>query len=370
MSVPFVDLTREYNEIADEVDDAINAVLESGRFIQAEQVEAFEREFAECIGTEHAMGVNSGSDALTLALQALGIGEGDEVITVSHTFISTANAILKNGARPVFVDVDEETLCMSPQAVSEAITPATKAIIPVHLYGHPVDMDPILELADEHGLAVVEDASQAHGAKYNGEQVGLLGDVGCFSLYPTKNLGAYGDAGVLVTDEQDIAETVRSLRDYGRVDKYRYTEVENHSRLDEIQAAVLRKKLNHLSEYNERRREAATAYKSQLTDTLAEPLACRDFAEAVYHLFVVRHPERESLRQHLDKTEIDTIVHYPIPVHQQPAYETHETRHDLSVTESAVEEIVSLPIHPWIRDDELSAVVDSISAFEATELDN
>ncbi len=364
MNVSFVDLTREYEQIESEIDGALEDVLHSGRFIQGDHVEAFEEEFAAFVDTEYGVGVNSGSDALTLALRALGVGPGDEVITVSHTFVSTANAAVKNNARPVFVDVDPKTLCMDVDALEDAVTEETAAIVPVHLYGQPVEMEPIVELAEEYGLAVVEDASQAHGATYDGKPVGSFGDVGCFSLYPTKNLGAYGDAGVLVTDDVDVAAELRSLRDYGRTDKYQYERVENHSRLDEMQAAILREKLRYLDEWNARRRTAASEYRDLLADTRAEPLGIQEGVEHVYHLFVVRHPDRDGLRRHLEANGIDAIIHYPIPVHEQPAYADHESRHDLAVTERATDQILSLPIHPWITNEELEAVTAAVQAFD------
>jgi len=250
MKVPFIDLNREYNTISDEIDEGIQGVLDSGQFVLGDQVTKFEHEFSEYLGVDQGVGVNSGSDALELALRALGVGPGDEVITVSHTFISSVNAIVKNGGRPVFVDVNSDTYCMDPAAVEEAVTENTVGILPVHLYGHPVDMGPITKIAEEHDLFVVEDASQAHGATYHGDPVGSLGDIGCFSLYPTKNLGAYGDGGIAVTDDGRLESKLRSLRDYGRTEKYRHDYAANHSRLDEIQAAILREKLQYLEEWN------------------------------------------------------------------------------------------------------------------------
>lgn len=364
MSVPFVDLTREYDELRDAIDGAVGKVLESGYFVGGDPVTDFESEFAEYVDADNGIGMNSGSDALTLAMQALDIGPGDEVILPSHTFVSSANAVVKNGGRPVFVDVDPETLLVDPDAVAEAITPETEAILPVHLYGQPVQMNPIVDLADDHDLAIVEDASQAHGATVDGEPVGAIGDIGCFSLYPTKNLGAYGDAGVVVTDDDALAEELYSLRDYGRSDKYQFEEIENHSRLDTIQAAILREKLAILDDLNARRREAAATYRDLLTETTATPVVVADGVTHVYHLFVVRHDRRDELREFLDDEGISTIIHYPIPVHEQPAYDDHDPRHDLSVTETATDEILSLPLHPWVTDEEIETVVDAIRKFE------
>lgn len=364
MTVPFIDLTREYDEFRDEMNSAINEVLKSGQFVGGGPVEEFESMFASYVGGEYGVGMNSGSDALTLSIQALDIGPGDEVILPSHTFVSSANAIVKNGSKPVFVDIDPKTLVLDPEAAAEAITPDTEAIMPVHLYGQPVPMDPIIDLADDHDLSIIEDASQAHGATVNDEPVGAIGDVGCFSLYPTKNLGAYGDAGIAVTDDDALAQELHSLRDYGRSDKYRFEAIENHSRLDTIQAAILQKKLSVLDELNARRREAAAMYRKLLSDTNAEPVGVDDRMTHVYHLFVIRHERRDKLREFLDREGISTIIHYPVPVHEQPAYDGYEPQHDLSVTETVTSEILSLPIHPWVTDNEIKAVVDAIQKFE------
>lgn len=366
MQVPFVDLTREYESIASDVDSAIDDVLESGHFILGDHVEAFEEEFAEYLGVSHGVGLNSGSDALVLALKALGIGDGDEVITVSQSFVSTANAIVENGARPVFVDVDSETYCMDPNHVEEAITQDTAAIIPVHLYGHPVNMDPIVGVADKHDLAIVEDASQAHGASYRGQQVGTFGDISCFSLYPVKNLGAYGDAGIAATNNDELAREMRSLGDYGRTDKYTHERIQMHSRLDELQAAVLRTKLERLDQWNERRRAAASKYRNLLSDTSIETQAVHADAEHVYHLFVVQHPARDRLQTHLEQNGIETVIHYPVPIHRQPAYEGHQARYGLDVTEQVSSEVLSLPLHPWIREEEVENVARHVKSFEET----
>jgi dTDP-4-amino-4,6-dideoxygalactose transaminase len=367
MDVPFVDLAREYESLSSQIDEAVSKVLQSGYFIDGDYVDRFESEFSTKVGAKYGVGLNSGSDALTLALQALGIGEGDEVITVSHTFISTVNAIIKNDATPVFVDINPETFVMDTEMVEAAITDATAAILPVHLYGHPVDMDPLLELAEKHDIAIVEDASQAHGATYKGQKVGSIGDIGCFSLYPTKNLGAYGDGGIAVTDDTDIESKIRSLHDYGRSEKYEFEHIENHSRLDELQAAILLKKLSSLNEWNCQRREMANKYTSEISATHADPQSVAPDVEHVFHLYVIQHPKRDQLQQFLESHGISTLIHYPIPVHQQPAYECHISQYDLSVTEKISNEILSLPIHPWLRDEELEATTSGIRDFDSNK---
>lgn len=363
MEIPFIDLTREYESLSQEIDEAIKRVLESGHFVDGDHVNQFESEFSTRVGAKYGIGLNSGSDALTLALRALDIGKGDEVITVSHTFVSTVNAIMKNNATPVLVDIDPETLVMDPESVEAAITEDTAAILPVHLYGHPVDMDPLVELAEKHSLAIVEDASQAHGATYKSQPVGSIGDIGCFSLYPTKNLGAYGDGGIAVTSDPDIKSSLRTLHDYGRSEKYEFERIENHSRLDEIQAAILLKKLPYLDEWNERRRKWATTYTHQLSDSDVEPQSVSPDVSHVFHLYTIRHSRRDGLQEFLESRGISTLVHYPIPVHQQPAYSAHKPRHNLTVTERACDEILSIPIHPWLRDEEFKKITSSIIEF-------
>jgi len=365
MEVPFVGLTQEYESLSQEIDEAIKEVLNSGYFVEGDHVNQFESEFSTKVGAKYGIGLNSGSDALTLALRALNIGEGDEVITVSHTFVSTVNAIVKNNATPVLVDIDPETLVMDPESVEEAITEDTAAILPVHLYGHPVDMDPLVELAEEHDLAIVEDASQAHGATYKNQPVGSIGDIGCFSLYPTKNLGAYGDGGIAVTNDPDIESNLRTLHDYGRSEKYEFERIENHSRLDELQAAILLKKLPYLNEWNERRRERAIWYTHELLDSEVETQSVSSDVSHVFHLFIIRYSKRDALQDFLESRGISTLVHYPIPVHKQPAYSAHKPRHNLPVTERIADEVLSLPIHPWLQDEEVQAVVSSIADFES-----
>ncbi|NJD98895.1 DegT/DnrJ/EryC1/StrS family aminotransferase [Thermococcus sp. LS1] len=354
--IPFVDLRREYQAIKDEIDQAIQRVLESGWFILGKELEAFEKEFAEYIGVKHVIGVNSGSDALYLAVKALGIGKGDEVITVSHTFISTVDAIARNGAKPVFVDIDPETYTMDVSQIEKAITERTKAIIPVHLYGHPADMDPIMEIAEKYELYVIEDASQAHGAEYKGRKVGSIGHIGCFSFYPTKNLGAYGDAGAVVTNDDELAEKLRMMRNYGSPKKYYHKFIGVNSRLDEIQAAVLRVKLRHLDEWNEKRRKIAKLYNELLEDSDVITPIEKEWAKHVYHLYVIRHRERDKLQKYLTEKGIKTQIHYPVPVHLQKAYLDLGIRVKLPVTERISREILSLPIFPYLTDAEIEKI--------------
>jgi dTDP-4-amino-4,6-dideoxygalactose transaminase len=344
--IPFIDLKREYTEISGEIREAMERVLKSGWFILGEEVRRFEEEFSTYIGTKYGIGVNSGSDALYLALQALGIGKGDEIITVSHTFVSTVDAIVRNGAKPVFVDIDADTYCIDVTKIEERITNKTRAILPVHLYGHPADMQPLMDIAQKHHLFVIEDACQAHGAEYMGHKIGSIGDIGCFSFYPIKNLGAYGDGGMVVTNNLALASRLRMLRNCGQSQKYYHDFVGVNSRLDEIQAAILRVKLRHLDEYNELLKDSG----------IALPLE-KEYAKHVYHLYVIRHKNRDKLQQKFLENGIQTIIHYPIPVHKQKAYSKLGPTH-LSVTESICNEILSLPIHPFFREDEIQAIVE------------
>lgn len=358
--VPFVKLDREYAEIREEVNVAIRDVLESGWYVLGEHVESFESSFAEYVAAEHGVGVNSGSDALYLALRALGVGAGDEVVTVSHTFVATADAIVRNGARPVFVDVDPETYTMDAAAVEDVITEDTAAILPVHLYGQPADLDPLLDLADAHDLAVVEDAAQAHGATYRGSPVGSLGDVGCFSFYPVKNLGAYGDGGMIVTDDETVATEVERLRELGSRRKYHHESVGVNSRLDELQAAILAVKLDHLAEWNDQRRTLASRYDA-LLDLVETPVE-RERTEHVYHLYVIRTENREGLQEYLADHGVDTLVHYPIPVHRQDAYAEYRGLR-LPVTVSVSDEILSLPISPWHTREDIERVASLVETY-------
>ena len=351
--INFADLKKEYNEISSEITAAVDKVLKSGFFILGEELTNFEEEFSSYTETKYAVGVNSGSDALFLAIKALEIGEGDEIITTSHTFISTVDSIVRNCAIPVFVDIDLDTYCIDVAKIEEKITQKTKAILPVHLYGHPTDMNPIMEIAKRYNLFVIEDACQAHGAKYDSKKVGSIGDLGCFSFYPTKNLGAYGDGGMVVTNNEELAERLGKLRNYGQPQKYFHDFVGVNSRLDEIQAAVLRIKLKHLDEWNHRRRKLAELYNELLGDSGILLPVEKEYAEHVYHLYVIRTEERDRLLQQLSKNKIQTQIHYPIAVHQQKAYRDFGYNINLPVTEKTCCEIISLPMHPWLSSDDV-----------------
>jgi dTDP-4-amino-4,6-dideoxygalactose transaminase len=358
--ITFVDLKGEYEEISQEIAQAIQRVLKSAAFVLGVEVERFEEEFSTYVGTKYGIGVNSGSDALLLGLKALGIGEGDEVITVSHTFISTADAIVRNGAKPVFVDIQPDTYCIDASRIEERITTKTKAILPVHLYGHPADMEPVMQLARKHRLFVVEDACQAHGAEYRGTKVGGIGDLGCFSFYPSKNLGAYGDGGMIVTNDEALARKLRMLRNCGQPQKYHHDVVGLNSRLDGIQAAILCVKLRHLDALNQRKRRVANLYDELLgSSSVVKPVE-KDYAKHVYHLYVIRCKGRDKLQQYLSANEVQTLMHYPIPVHRQKAYAGLAGDTNVPVTERICHDILSLPMHPLLSEDEVRTVADCI----------
>lgn len=367
MTIPFVDLKRQYQTIAAEVNEAIQRVMANAEFILGDELGRFEDEFADYCGVPYAVGVDSGLSALELALRAYGIGAGDEVITVSHTFVASVSAIAVTGAQPVLVDIDPETYNMNPVYLEAAITPRTKAIMPVHLYGQPADMTAINTVARNHRLVVIEDACQAHGAFYKGKRAGALAEAGCFSFYPSKNLGAYGDGGMFVTRDAVIAERVRMLRNYGQREKYEHVFVAYNRRLDNLQAAVLRVKLRHLDDWNAARQRAAQQYDEWLSD--AGDLECpRTAADRthVYHLYVILHPQRDALMDHLRAHGIATGLHYPIPVHQQPCYEQLGARHvRLPITESVASRLLSLPIYAEIQAEQIEHICQSIRQFEA-----
>jgi dTDP-4-amino-4,6-dideoxygalactose transaminase len=347
-----------------ELDEAVDRVLGSGWFILGPEVEAFERELASALGARDAVAVGNGTDALFLSLRALGVGPGDEVVTSPVSAAFTALAVLQAGARPVFVDVDPATLNVDAGMVEPALTPRTKAIVPVHLYGHPADMDPILALARERGLAVLEDACQAHGALYRGRPVGTLAGergIGALSFYPTKNLGALGDGGAILVNDPALAARLRQLRNGGQSEKYRHELPGVNSRLDEIQAAILRVGLRHLPAWNERRRALAELYVRGLEGSGVEPLREQPYARAVHHLLVVRHPRRDALAAALRVRGVGTLVHYPIPLHLQPVFASLGGRPgDLPVAEKAAGEILSLPLFPELRDEQVLSVVEAV----------
>ena len=358
MRVPFVDLRAQYAMIKADVDAAMSSVLRDSAFIGGPCVPAFEHAFAEYCGVSHVIGTSNGTDALRLALAALGVGPGDEVITVPNTFIATAEAVSMLGAGVRFVDVDEKTLTMDAAQLEAAITHRTRVIIPVHLYGHPTDMDPILAIARSHGLKVVADAAQAHGAIYRGRSIATLGDVACFSFYPSKNLGAYGDAGAVATNDSELAGRMASLRDHGRSEKYLH-ETEGYScRMDGLQAAVLSAKLRYLPGWTEQRRRHAARYTALLIDLpgVRTPTEAPDCV-AVYHLYVLQLSARDAVRADLKARGIETGVHYPVPLHRQPAYERLKLPEgSFPVAEAQSRSVVSLPLFAELTDEQLEFV--------------
>jgi dTDP-4-amino-4,6-dideoxygalactose transaminase len=355
-------LKLQFNEIGKEIQEAVTSVLQNGWYILGEELERFEEAFSCYIGTRYSIGVNSGSDALFLAVKALGIGDGDEVLTVSHTFISTVDSIVRNHAKPVFIDIDPNTFCMDPEQIESKITPKTRAIIPVHLYGHPADMTPILDIANKYNLFVIEDASQAHGALYKDKRVGSIGNMGCFSFYPAKNLGAYGDGGMVVTDDPALAEQLRKLRNYGQSKKYEHDFVGVNSRLDDLQAAVLRVKLKYLDTWNQKRRKIAAQYDHYLDNSLMIKPVEKEYAEHVYHQYVIRCKQRNNLQQHLLQHQVPAQIHYPIPVHKQLAYQDTGAHVHLPVTEKVCHEILSLPMHPWLMEKDVQVIVNAVNS--------
>lgn len=358
--VPLVDLKKEYRELNDELEPAIKRVLDRGIFVCGEELSSFEENFAKYIGTRYAVGVNSGSDAVLLALKSLGIGKGDEVITVSHTFISTVDAIVRLRAKPVFVDVCDDTYCINPELIEPKINKRTRAILPVHLYGHPADMKHLQEIAEDRDLFLIEDACQAHGAEFMGKKVGGFGDLSCFSFYPTKNLGAYGDGGMIVTNSEKIFNKLIKLRNYGQSQKYVHDFVGINSRLDEIQAAILDVKLKYLDIFNERRRNNAHTYNMLLRDLdLMLPVE-RTYARHVFHLYIIRHSKRDRLQEDLTNKGIQTQIYYPVPVHRQKPYLERGYSTRLPVTEQLCDEVLALPMHPWLNREDIFAVVESI----------
>jgi len=359
--IPFVDLKAQYRSIKPEVTAAIAGVLESCEFTLGSEVAAFEKEFAAYCRGEHGVGVNSGTSALHLALLAAGVGPGDEVITVPFTFLATVSAIDYTGARPVFVDVDPRTLTMDPAALEAAITPRTRAVIPVHLYGRPADMDPIVAIARRHGLVVIEDAAQAHGADYKGRRVGTLGDMACFSFYPGKNLGAYGEGGLVVTDSPEYTRTLRMLRDWGAEKKYEHVLKGYNYRMEGIQGAVLRVKLRHLDDWTEARRAAAARYDELLVDSGVETPPPAPDARHVYHIYAVRTASRQAWQDALKEQGIQTGVHYPVPVHLQPAFADLGYRAgQFPASERAAKEVLSLPMFPELTTAQCEAVCGAV----------
>lgn len=355
--IPFLDLKAQYESIKEEVLSAVSATLASTQFVLGKEVAAFEEEFAAYSGGKFGIGVNSGTSALHLALLAAGVKPGDEVITISCTFVATVAAIDYAGARPVFVDVDPWTLNMDATQVEAAITERTRAIMPVHLHGQSADLDPILEIARRHKLVVIEDAAQAHAAEYKGRRVGSIGDLGCFSFYPGKNLGAYGEGGMVVTNNEEFAHTIRMLRDWGQEHKYQHVLKGFNYRMEGVQGAILRVKLRHLDAWTEARRRHAAAYNALLADVDAQKPVEMPYAKHVYHVYAIRTPKRDVLQASLQSQGIQTGIHYPIPVHLQKAYaDFGYGAGDLPVTEQASNELLSLPMFAELQTPQIEAV--------------
>lgn len=363
--IPFLDLQAQYRSVQPEIEEAVLKVLRSGHYVLGEAVEHFEKAFAAYCGTRHAVALNTGTSALHLALLAAGIGPGDEVITVPMTFVATVAAIVYAGATPVFVDVDPVTWCMDPTKVEAAITPRTKAILPVHLHGRLADMASLSMIADRHGLVLIEDAAQAHGAMRSGKRAGAIGRMGCFSFYPGKNLGACGEGGALTTDDDGLAEVVRSLRDWGQAGRYNHVRHGFNYRMDGVQGAVLDVKLRHLDAWTEGRRRVANAYHAGLSADL--PRAAGPFGEDhVGHVYAVLTPDRDDLRARLAKAGVPTNMHYPTPVHLQPAYSGLGYRTgDFPVSERIARETLSLPIYPELSDDAVQTVIEAVNLATA-----
>ena len=364
--IPFLDLNAQYLTIREEVEPAILNVISSSQFVLGKEVDAFEREFAEYCGGAYSIGVNSGTSALHLALLAAGVGPGDEVITVPFTFVATVAAIRYTGALPVFADIDPKSFTLDPAQLERAITPRTKAVIPVHLYGHPADMDPIMEIANRHGLVVIEDAAQAHGAKYKGRRVGGIGQMACFSFYPGKNLGAYGEAGAVVTSDPAYNSKIRMLRDWGQQKKYMH-EIQGYNyRMEGIQGAVLRVKLRRLEGWNAARRRHAGHYTASLSTCGWRTPEVSKSVEHVFHVYAIRSAGRAELQAQLHAEGIQTNIHYPIPIHLLPAhadlgYKAGEFPH----SESAANEVLSLPMYPELSSDQVQTVAQALTAVPA-----
>ena len=362
MKIPLMDLVAQYHSIRDEIEQAIRGVLESGVFILGPNVAAFEEEMAAYLGVKYAVGVASGTDALLLTLRAYGIGPGDEVIVPAYTFFATAEVVSQLGATPVFVDIDPQTYCLDASQLEERITARTKAIIPVHLYGHPADMAPILEFAGRHGLKVIEDNAQALGAEYKGRKTGSLGDAGCLSFFPSKTLGGYGDGGMVVTNDPMLAETIRKLRTHGWQRKYYPEMLGFNSRLDELQAAILRIKLRHLDAWNERRREMAERYRALLANSGVLLPWEAPYAKHVYHLYIIRLRERKAVQEHLRALGIASGIYYPLPLHLVEPYRgLGYGPGAFPEAERAAQETLAIPLYPEMTKDHVKAVSQSVA---------
>jgi dTDP-4-amino-4,6-dideoxygalactose transaminase len=356
--VPFLDLPAQYRQIKPQIDAAVAHVIDCAQFVLGPEVAAFEERFAAYCDSKYCIALNSGTSALHLALLAAGIGPGDEVITVSMTFVATTAAILYCGARPVFVDIDSDTWTIDPNLVEAAVTPRTRAILPVHLHGLVADMDPIIEVARRHGLVVIEDAAQSHGAEYKGRSAGSIGHVGCFSFYPGKNLGAYGEGGAAVTDDPELARKMTLLRDWGQESKYRHVLPGYNYRMDAIQGAVLKVKMDHIENWTEGRRSVAAHYDRLLADSRCQSPAPPPHSRHVYHVYAVRVADRDQAQEALHSAGIGTSIHYPVPVHLQKAYaDLGYGLGDLPVSEAAADQFLSLPIYAELQPDRVAEVV-------------
>jgi dTDP-4-amino-4,6-dideoxygalactose transaminase len=359
--IPFVDLKAQYVSIKEEVNAAVAGVLESTQFILGNEVTAFEEEFAHYCGADYGIAVNTGTSALHLALLANGIGPGDEVITVSFTFVATVAAIGYTGATPVFVDIDPVSYTLDVTQIEKAITERTKAILPVHLYGQPADMEPILEIAHRYGLTVIEDAAQAHRAEYKGRRVGSIGDLGCFSFYPGKNLGAYGEGGMVVTNNPEYARTIQMLRDWGQERRYHHVLKGYNYRMDGLQGAILRVKLRHLDAWTDARRAHAERYDALLADSGVKTPTVMPYSHHVYHIYAVQAQERDMLQQKLNEQGIQTGIHYPIPVHLQAAYSDLGYKPgDFPHSERAAGRVLSLPMHAELTSEQINTVAENL----------
>jgi dTDP-4-amino-4,6-dideoxygalactose transaminase len=365
--VPFVDLVAQYRTISSEVGIAVNDVLSQCNFILGAPVDQFERAFADFVGCQYAVGVSSGLDALRLALAGFGIGVRDEVIIPANTYIATALAVTAQGAKPVLVDCDPATYTIDTSRIERAITARTRAIIPVHLTGQSADMDPILDLAAQHGLRVIEDAAQAHGTRYKGRTCGAIGDAGCFSFYPGKNLGAYGDGGLVTTNDKVLADRIRRLRNYGQQQKYEHTEKGLNARLDTIQAAVLNVKLKYLAGWNEDRARHAASYANRLQGLKGLRLqSCSPVSTHIFHLYIIESDRRNALQQYLEERGIQTGIHYPKPIHLQSAYkDLGYSIGDFPETERLANQMLSLPMFPELTEQQINLVCDTVASFLA-----
>jgi dTDP-4-amino-4,6-dideoxygalactose transaminase len=364
LNIPLVDLKAQLDSIRDEVNQAIGSVVENTSFILGKEVELFENEFAHYIGTNYCVGVGSGTEALHLALRALDIGEGDEIITAANSYIATALAISYVGAKPVFVDIDPKTNNIDPEMVEQRINPNTRAIIPVHLYGHPAEMDQIMAISKKHNLSIVEDAAQAHGAEYKGKKVGTFGDISCFSFYPGKNLGAFGDGGAIVTNSEVLANKIRILRNYGESKKYYHEEIGYNCRLDAIQAAILRVKLKYLDSWNEYRLNNSRIYNNYLKDLPIKTPLDKEYVKNVYHLYVIHVNDRDKVLEFLRSKGVFASIHYPIPIHLQNAYRDLEYRKgDFPITEKYAQEIISLPMFAELKEDQIKYIAETLEEY-------